>query len=48
MTMHIEHRRGKDYLVIDTRPSKKIRKAQERINKRQKEIYQHFKDRIKK
>lgn len=48
MTMRIERRRGKDYIVIDTRPSKKIRRAKERINKRQKEIHKHFKDRVKK
>lgn len=47
MTMHIERRRGKEYFVIDTRPSKRIRRAQERINKRQKEIYEHFKGRVK-
>lgn len=42
MAMRIERRRGKDYIVIDTRPSKRIRKAKERINKRQKEICEHL------
>jgi len=41
--MRIERRRGKDYIVIDMRPSKRIRRAKDRINKRQKEIHDHFK-----
>lgn len=42
MTMRIECRRGKEVFVIDTRPSKKIRQAKRRIQKRMLEIHKHF------
>jgi len=42
MTMKIVRKKGKDHIVIDTRPSKTIRKAQKRIQKRMLEIHTHF------
>jgi hypothetical protein len=42
MTMKIRRKRGKDYIVIDTRPSKQIRKVKAKIERRQREIYTHF------
>jgi len=47
MTMRVERRRGKEYIVIDTRPSKRMRRAKDRINKRQREIHGHIKKRDK-
>jgi len=45
MAAHVVHKKGKDYIVIDTRPSKRIRKAQRRHEKRKEEIRQHFRNR---
>lgn len=42
LTMKLTKRKGKLCLVIDTRPSKRIRKAKKRIRKRQLEIHDHF------
>jgi len=36
---------GKIYAVIDTRPSKRIRRAQKRLERRMREIHEHFKNR---
>jgi len=42
MTMKVVRKRGKDYIVIDTRPSKRIRIAKALIEKRLREIHKHF------
>ena len=42
MTMRIERRKGREVLVVDTRPSKRVRKAQNRTRKRMLEIRKHF------
>lgn len=42
MVMRLKKRKGKVCIVIDTRPSKAIRKAEKRIQKRMREIYQHL------
>lgn len=42
MSMKIVRKRGKDYIVIDTRPSKRIRRAKAKTQKRMLEIHKHF------
>jgi len=42
MSMKLVEKKGKLYLVIDTRPSKAIRRAKRRIEKRMREIHSHF------
>jgi hypothetical protein len=42
MTMKLVQKRGKDYFVIDTRPSKKMRAAKKRTQKRMLEIQDHL------
>lgn len=46
MTMRIERRGRKEIIIIDTNPSKKIRRAQRRIEKRQREIHRMFERKV--
>jgi len=45
MTVHVVRKKGKDYIVVDTRPSKRVRQAQRRNEKRLQEIHRHFRNR---
>lgn len=48
MTWRIERRRGKTVIVISTVPSKSVRRAKQRTQKRMLEIHRHFpEERIK-
>ena len=42
MSLKLVKKRGKLYFVIDTRPSKAIRRAKRRIERRMREIQKHF------
>jgi len=42
MKCEIVYKRGKPYIRVDFRPSKRIRRAKERISKRQREIQRHL------
>jgi len=42
MTITLKRKRGRLFFILDTRPSKKIRRAKTRIEKRMREIHQHF------
>jgi len=45
MTVHVVRKKGREYIVVDTRPSKHIRQAQRRGEKRMQEIHSHFRNR---
>lgn len=44
MSLKLVKKRGKLYFLFDSRPSKRIRRAKKHIEKRMREIHQHFKE----